>query len=729
MGEADTRWVEGTASLVKDHIFYPDRSRVGGVGDTAKSLVEAVSQGLPKRYQRVAELNRDYNMAQSQGDNDLAEQLDRRLNLLTQVSLEAITSGSPRPGANTPDYAAIAGAGSTLDVNRALPRELVGLGERIRNHLISNQEVQGVLNSLDRVRQDKGWDRRPPRAEKVLEEYESHYERLAALRRTIGENHQDRGQLDMAMAYLEDKMQQEEMRIGAGGQQQGRDSVEGGRQMPSEVSTDIEIPTSPESQLRYVRTILDTLEATNRDTGDYAIATRVHYLESIADRLSPEVAREVKARIALVDCYALMRKANGWIEQPPSGGMTMGGAAQIAYERNHDLSREVMEFFFARDSRSMVANGLPIDRAWDLLQEANFKYEEMIDKVAAHFGRDPNRMKRDFTVSFDDDPSLGRVETNFYVDGNDERKNLVREYIVERLGGGYQARKALQLAERLIYATAEASVINRGSQTGNDQLAEAIGLHAYRRSRAHTGRNRGPELHIDEIPGFGISWIRQFSRVTNVNSPLFSKDILPGRIEEGNYLYYYSVWVSAKIHPLREEVLNIAPDPKKMLSRGFFQRAVDYFNKADPPYDVVRVPDRNVLPHEVLLDNNGDKYIKYKGRRVVGVKRGDELVFDFGGGVRVVAEKTKEGKKRLRSWYIAGVVQMASTEGSLGWTLDDVQDLGNLVSRERYAELSEEAGTFISRESWNWIMKINDAPSEMRKMEARRRSRRRAGRG
>lgn len=584
--------------------------------------------------------------------------------------------------------------------------KLRGLGEVAVKSAVADPRLRQLMTSADR-QVAAGMNRGEVAA------------RLAA---KISDEHMD-GKIDdqegaSVLAYLSERLQKVQQ-------------VNNGQEL-TEASASNEIPTNPESQLRYVRSMLDTLEASNRDTGDYAIANRVHYLESIIHVLSPEVAKEVRARIALVDCYALMRRANGWIEQPPSGGMTIGQAAQVAYERNHDLSREVMEFFFTAiktaDDREIVANGLPIDKAWDWLQVANYEYDEVIDKVAAHFGTDPSRLKKDLTISFDDDPSLGKVETNFYVDGDDERKNLVREFIVEKLGGGYEAKKALQLAERIMYATAETSVINRGSQTGNDQLAEAIGLHAYRRSRAHTGRNRGPEIHIDEIPGFGISWIRQFSRVTNVNTPLLSKDIRPNRIEEGNYLYYYGVWVSAKIHPLREEIMNIAPDPKKMLSRGYFQRAVDYFNKADPPYNVVRVPDRNMLPHEVLSESNGDRYIIYKGRKVVGTRQEDELVFDFGEGVKVVAEKTKEGKKRLRSWYIAGVVQMASTEDSLGWTLDDVQDLGNLVSRERYAELSEEAGTFISKESWNWIMKINNAPSEMRRLEARRRSRARAGR-
>lgn len=535
-------------------------------------------------------------------------------------------------------------ATSPQGVDDRLPDALKGLGENVVENEIGIPEVTNRLKMLDKVR---GRVKGRVGQEGLRKQVETAVMDLQVLDVPTDQE----GQLQTVLSFLnneaaalagETEMPEGDRRVYLEGRRSSRGGIMEG-----------EIPNSPEEQLSQVRGVLDRLEASNRDTMDYALATQVHYLESLRTMLAPEVVREMDARISLIDCYVWMKRANGWIEQPPGGGTTIGQAAGVATERNHDLDREKINFFL-----NGSANGLHVARAWDLLQDANYFYldrrqgngggvlqEGLVSKVYRKYRSEirdrEGFLRRDLEVRLDDDPSLGNVETNYYSDPNYERREYVRRYLVEEMGGTPEARKALQLAERLVVATAESSVFNRSSMTGNDQLSEMIGLRGYRKGRERPGRNRGPQIHLDEISGFGNSWLRSQSAERGkgrVSQPFYARDIDFSKIGEGNYLYYYSVLVSAKWHPLRELLLDREPDPKKIANLNFLQRAVDYFNKADPG-----------------------------------------------------------GRLELRKWWVAGVLDLAATQANLSWTLRDMAQFKKMVAETR---LSSDAGSFLSSKVW-----------------------------
>ncbi len=248
----------------------------------------------------------------------------------------------------------------------------------------------------------------------------------------------------------------------------------------------------------------------------------------------------------------------------------------------------------------------------------------------------------------DDEISAGIVPTNYYTDSNGERKRAVEDYIIGVLGGDDNAKKSFQLAEKLTVASLETSVFNRTSTTGNDQLAEVIGLKGWRAGREKTGRARGPQIHEGAIEGFGTSWLRLQTKGADVEKPVFSKNINAGMIREGSWAYYCTVTVT-RYHMLRELLLDTAPKPSS-IDKKMLQQAVVYFNTADNP-------------------ETGKKC----------------------------------GPKKLRVLWLLGVVDSALSNIDLEWTAEDFAKLERAATKE---VLSPDAGTFVTSEQWNYLKRI-----------------------
>jgi hypothetical protein len=258
---------------------------------------------------------------------------------------------------------------------------------------------------------------------------------------------------------------------------------------------------------------------------------------------------------------------------------------------------------------------------------------------------------------------------NFYTDPEEGRKNAVRQFLVnERLGGGRGAEKSFELAEKLATATLENSVFNRAGMTGNDELAEIIGLLGWRKRRGKPGRARGPRIHEDNIPGFGVSWLRAYHQRPerdNPKEPLYTKDINIEKIEEGNWKFHCSVIVT-RYKLLQNLLLDRRPKPK-IIDRKTLEDAVIYFNTADP--------------------------IEYP-------EKGETL-----------------GHLKLRLWWLAGVVDVALADENLEWNTEAFVELERAVTRE---QLSEEAGTFLRRDQWEGLEKMTNLERRLILLEAKR---------
>lgn len=464
-----------------------------------------------------------------------------------------------------------------------------------------------------------------------------------------------------------------------------------------------------DEQRAFVRKILDTIENLSRDCFDWSISASVKKLETSLASMKESVREEVRARLALHDSSELIKQAGGWIQRPEGNpGHTIASAAAEALRRGHSLERDTIRIFMETDPAKKLS-GLDTARAWDLLQDANFRYEAILEEINMEMLKSEmeargvsnsdilrtfsllqkvkfdEKMLRenkdadkrdiltpsekaelagrltDYSIKFhstnglvprDDEKENGKVPASFFSDSSGERRNAVRQRIIRMLNAeGVDGTKSLQLAEKLSIATLETSVFNRTSMTGNDQLAETIGLKGYRKGRSDTGRNRGPLIHEGAIAGFGKSWLRNERKTKdNVEEPLLASEINIEGIKEGGWSYYCTV-VVGRYHSLRELLLDRKPKAGS-IDLNALQSAVVYFNTADKPKD-----------------------------------------------------EEKCGEAMLRVWWLAGVVDMALTNIDLEWGVDEFEKLRMAAS---VLPLSSDAGTFITRAQWDWIMKATN---------------------
>jgi len=421
----------------------------------------------------------------------------------------------------------------------------------------------------------------------------------------------------------------------------------------------LELPLEKEHQRAVVREYLDRIEKSNRDCHDFSISTIVQRLEASLDDMDPEIAKETKARLAIHDCSELIKQANGWIErkvEEVGPGHTIGSAITEAKRRNHELSREMISLFLKEG-----IPGLRVAEAWNLLQEANFNYEEKVEEInRRRRARGEKELSNEGLVRTQEEIEKGEYPVRFYTDTDAPRKNAVHEYMIEKLGEDEAAKKSIQLAEKLAIATLETSVFNRAGEFGNDQLGEIIHLREYRRGRRKTGRVRGPRIHEGAIPGFGTSWLRERSQKKLarkieegqriVDIPLMADDVLVEEIGEGGHSYFGTVIVT-RYYLLRGLLLDRRPKPMS-IDKTLLQTAVVYFNTADKP------------------------------------KTGE-----------------KTGELRLRVWWLAGVADIALAKEDLEWDADALNELRKAAVLE---ELSPEAGTFITENQWEWIDKATN---------------------
>jgi len=319
-----------------------------------------------------------------------------------------------------------------------------------------------------------------------------------------------------------------------------------------------------EQQLQMVRPMLDEIE---RSTVDYMnepiVRGKIIRLDESARAeglMHPDVAKEVKARVALHDLSRLMRRANGWIDKNPTGDLTVGNAVQMASSRGHTIEGEQVHFFLkgqyervttlqrrdvrvgGRTERAQwrQVEGLRslemsqgVAMAWDLLEKINSRdYQKILALMKAD-----GRVGRDVEDLFSDREISG--VTNFFQDSEFRRRDVVKKWVMQQMGGGHdiaevrrrrppvppetiavmeqrnkEVTKFIQLAENMAVVAMQPSRWNTGVNGGhlfsnesygaNDQLAEVIHFRNWRKSRA--GRNRGGDISINQIPGWGDSW-------------------------------------------------------------------------------------------------------------------------------------------------------------------------------------------------------------------------------
>lgn len=533
--------------------------------------------------------------------------------------------------------------------------------ERVRKKLKITDLTQTMNNLNDQIEQEVLW-------------YPSYRDRLANfVDMETSDQRQQRLENEKATqaAADEDARRKQELQLARAriGAQQPPPTPQGidltgdmGDRFGRGFETRLELPPNPDNQRAIVRQILDSIEKSNRDiVMDWSLSSTVKALEGALDNMDVGVANEVRARLAVYDSAYLIKQTDGWIARSEKiPGHIIGTAASEAKRRGHDLTKHTVETLLKEG-----LEGYNIARAWDLLQDINVvgkdnKYKDYISKAqqAGLITPDVAKDVSDYTKF---------KNYSYYTDNNVVRREAVRSVLVEELGGGEIGEKSLQLAERLAVASLETSVWNKPAGVGNDQLAEIIWLKDWRtEKRFKIGRAGGPEAHLDFIEGFGNSWLRavvpkgtkEFVR----DQPIYAGGIFFDEIKVDDWSTHCIIAVG-RYNELRELLLNETPKPFEV-TVTVLKSMVQHFNNADEPLD------KKDKDGEPTLDTDGEPI------------------------------KTKVGGKRLRVYWLLGLIDSALGHEELGWDQRALDELKKATTRD---ELSEKAGTFITPNQWKWI--------------------------
>jgi hypothetical protein len=278
---------------------------------------------------------------------------------------------------------------------------------------------------------------------------------------------------------------------------------------------------SVERQREIAREILQEIEMSQSATYHVDNQTAVGRLRKLKVRVESGVNAEIDARLHLNDCFVEMRAAI-----PDARGLKPGEVFSDAVKRLQGRFLNGDDFDVLLHERRQNPNrergkesmpGMAIGPAFIRLQETY----------------------RSGALPFE---KAGIGDTSRTYESLIE--NLSRESGISM----ENARKSVELADKLLVATLEICVLNKGAK-GNDSVSEAIYLEDYREGRATFG-DRGPEITINDIVGLGTSFLRFADKIYDKNGkPDRTKGVLDPaamkfqQVEKDQYAFYLGVAV------------------------------------------------------------------------------------------------------------------------------------------------------------------------------------------
>lgn len=286
----------------------------------------------------------------------------------------------------------------------------------------------------------------------------------------------------------------------------------------------------------------------------------------------------------------------------------------------------------------------------------------------------------------------------------------VRAELILKLGGGKEAKKSLQLAERIAKATLETSVWNT-DLIGSDPVAEAIYFEDYRSGRQNVARDRGPMITIKRIKGIGTSYFRSAQtnhkfEIPDPNDPTQNIKGFDGKARKFNKMLFLPNY---DMHP------------------GYVS------DLKDPAERVKRMRERNAIGKGVTTP----KYLDFKNLDFKNLKSGDYagwlgilvpriLVFKsmclqtatppkdvtsdaIEGWVAPSMTADPENALRLRAEYLVGffgaIVENSTEAGGQGWDAIKVKGLIKTLTREMPTADGRKTYAYVSPAVVDWAIK------------------------
>jgi hypothetical protein len=526
------------------------------------------------------------------------------------------------------------------------------------------------------------------------------------------------------------------------------------------------------TDLALVRRLLSEIEESGRDVSDLSLNShKFTLLKDIATairdgtcvcsvdsdrnknrRLEPnglkELAREIDMRLFLNDLFLATSDVHD-LE-----GISKVMIAFHKGDTNQTLDAEMISFFLSKGSENLVANGLPVDIAWDMRQEGYFNYGGTYGGLDTDPGYDgegkriivkeingPNglldRIARDrpeliteggmtrekfldVAILMRKSEKFGINEnyyTNFRNDLNNTRREIVKKYTIEQMRkksncSQKDAEAAFELARKLSVATYTDSAANVAFADGDD-YAELIMFKFLRYqdgvevSIGNDGEKKPPKnkpigstetiKYVDTLTPNWLATVANNESDRGMWKPLYAKDINSRKISgKSDACYHFGSIVLKKAFPAKEVLMSKAKKDE-VTDPNIVQSTYERLSKAVSEVDKAgwRIFNPDFFKISTISETNP----------------------------RSTKDLIRE-QRFLRFIYVMGVLERATKSPNFGWSRLEYDRYEDLLMRGRmlYDVNSEAKETFISQEQLDYIQKAYSPRKRFSWMDAERRA-------
>jgi len=479
------------------------------------------------------------------------------------------------------------------------------------------------------------------------------------------------------------------------------------------------IPAEVEKQFEMARRFLDEIEFRQMDPWEIAASRLKDALDAMrmSGVVDKRVKREIESRMRLQQTMGSMSGADGWIDlKTPkpiqSQLLLVKGSAGL-------FNHEDLVFYLRGESGLSVG----MAGAWNWFERINIgasekgiadagSYHDILVDIAADAAFLAKHSIDAATMAewvqggmglqspVDKEGMWSDAFSNYFMDGNELRKELVRAYMAEQIMRAnmgkigpekrdmteYEATKAVELAWSFMVASGEVANFNIGF-AGHRDDTELFLTKLDTLDRMKKVKPIGALTCLQRITSIAPPWLRYMSDRT-VFGRLNAEDIKIDRMQGDSgakYIidYWYGAIVTQKLFELKMVMRAEGTTPTELANQPALKKIGEWAAKAG------KYPG-------VILDNDG--------KPIVDTANGDTL--DALGRPIIVTEAAKvRRERRIRFLLVAGWAEMIVSNIDLKWTVADWKAFKDILIRP--IELDEEGtvGTFITPEEMKYIEK------------------------
>lgn len=335
----------------------------------------------------------------------------------------------------------------------------------------------------------------------------------------------------------------------------------------------LEIPDSPEDQRKLVRKLIEFIEA-KQVWSDDSISSEINFLVQfrMSEKADQNIKDEIQFVLTLNDLYMATKGGNGKVGKE-IGQYRKGSIDAIAefFGADGGITPDFVDFFGFGGKEAKIKD-FKVTDAWNLLQKAGLKYRSLIaEAVASGFyeGRYSGSVEdfqklillakpfenpitedqREYNVNFS---KYGEVSYNYFWDGDAARKKVMMDFMVDKLMreqgiSKSVAKRSLDLAERMFYATGEDQYLN-GDFKGDATKAKRAKIGFFRKTEWQKNKKHGPMSTMRGVESCDISYFRMLAnrgrfgnegpkRVIGLEEPVLAEAIKSANMKD-KYTYY-----------------------------------------------------------------------------------------------------------------------------------------------------------------------------------------------